>query len=351
MVPRSRVLVESPGMGRINPTMLIPAVRLVVITACCTAWAVGGKFSFERELMGTRFSIVCYTKDRATAETSAEAAFEIAERINQVASDYLPKSELSRLSCRPVSEAVEVSPMLYDLFEHSLTIAKSTDGAFDPTLAPFSRIWRECRKSGKLPAPETIESARNSVGWQHVVLDSVNRSIRMKREGMSFDLGGVAKGHAADSMIESFFAAGLKQVMIVAGGDVRLGEAPPGRAGWNVAVKTFHPDRSDEILTLSHAAVSTSGDLYQSVEIDGVSYSHIIDPKTGLGLTHRIAATVIADHARLSDPLATAACVMGEHSAERLKNIRGVREVRIRTLQDPADPARLKLPAQPAHEK
>jgi thiamine biosynthesis lipoprotein ApbE len=90
----------------------------------------------------------------------------------------------------------------------------------------------------------------------------------------------------------------------------------------------------DEILTLSNAAVSTSGDLHQSVEIEGVSYSHILDPVTGLGLTRRVAATVIAEEAKLSDPLATAACVLGAEDGERLRDFPGVRIFKFHTPQE-----------------
>ncbi len=326
-------------------------LRIVALFLIGNGLVLAEKFTFERDLMGTRFTIVCYADDADAVAKAAKSAYEIAEKINQVASDYLPESELSLLSSQPTGKPVELSPQLFELLDHSLRIAKLTDGAFDPSLAPLSRLWRESRKSGKLPDSEKLKAARESVGWQHVVLDPDQRSITMTRGNMAFDLGGVAKGYAADLMIESFFSSGFRQVMIVAGGDVRLGDPPPDRKGWNVAVKTFDLQQRDEILTLANAAVSTSGDLYQSVEIDGVSYSHILDPKTGLGLTQRIAATVIADQGKLSDPLATAACVMGETSAETLKKISGVREVKIRTLQESQSTQRLKATAESIDEK
>lgn len=312
-------------------------VRILQITflSCFAAHSAElGKYSFERELMATRFSIVCYTEDKALAEKSAEAAFAIAAQINDVASDYLPESELSKLSARPVEKPIALSPTLYDLLDHSRRLAELTQGAFDPTLAPLTKLWRESRKLQRLPDPEKLKAAREAVGWKYFTLDPKARSITLHRENMAFDLGGIAKGYAADLMLDSLASAGIFQAMIVAGGDVRLGNSPPGRDGWNVAVQTFDQNKRDEILVLSNAAVSTSGDLYQSVEIDGVKYSHILDPATGLGLTRRIAATVVADRAALSDALATAACVMGEEAAVVLKKLPGVREVKIRTLQD-----------------
>ena len=292
------------------------------------------KFSFERPLMGTKFSVVCYAESREVAEKAAAAAFLNAEEVNQVASDYLPESELSLLASRPVGKPIPISPLLYELLDFSRRLAEATKGAFDPTLGPLTKLWRETRANRTLPDAEKLKGARASVGWQYFTLDPKSRTITLHRANMAFDLGGVAKGYAADLMLEALAEAGISQALITAGGDIRLGAAPPGREGWNVAIKTFDLSGNDEILTLSNAAVSTSGDLHQSVEIDGVKYSHILDPTTGLGLTRRIAASVIADNAKLSDALATAACVLGPDGSETLRKMPRVREVNIRVLQD-----------------
>ena len=292
------------------------------------------KFSFERPLMGTKFSVVCYAESREVAEKAAAAAFLNAEEVNQVASDYLPESELSLLASRPVGKPIPISPLLYGLLDFSRRLAEATKGAFDPTLGPLTKLWRETRANRTLPDAEKLKAARASVGWQYFTLDPKSRTITLHRANMAFDLGGVAKGYAADLMLEALAEAGISQALITAGGDIRLGAAPPGREGWIVAIKTFDLSGNDEILTLSNAAVSTSGDLHQSVEIDGVKYSHILDPTTGLGLTRRIAASVIADNAKLSDALATAACVLGADGSETLRKMPRVRVVNIRFLQD-----------------
>jgi thiamine biosynthesis lipoprotein len=293
------------------------------------------KFSFSRPLMGTRFSVVCYAGERLAAEKAVEAAFTKAEEVNAVASDYLPASELSTLSSKTVGTPVPLSPLLFDLLDHSRRIAEATSGAFDPTLGPLTKLWRDTHASGRLPDAEALTTARAASGWRHFTLDPEARTITLLRENMAFDLGGIAKGYAADLMLDSLATSGICQALVTAGGDIRLGDAPPGRAGWNVALKTFDVGKNDEILILSNAAVSTSGDLHQSVVVEGVSYSHILDPATGLGLCRRIAASVIADNAKLSDALATAACVLGPDGGESLRDFPGVREVRVHKPQEP----------------
>ena len=307
---------------------------LLVIGSLIHMAGAAERFSFERPLMGTGFGVICYAESRDAAVKAAEEAFSKAEEINGIASDYLPESELSRLASHPAGKPLRISPLLYGLLDHSRRLAEATDGAFDPTLGSLTKLWRESRADRRLPDPEKLRAARAAAGWRHFTLHPESHSITLHRENMAFDLGGVAKGFAADLMLETLAAAGISQALITAGGDVRIGDAPPGREGWKVSVKTFDLSGSDEILTLSNAAVSTSGDLHQSLEIDGVKYSHILDPATGLGLTRRIAASVIADNAKLSDPLATAACVLGPEAGEALRKLPGVREVKIRVLQD-----------------
>ena len=313
---------------------MMPIRILFLSLLSSTAMIAAEKFTFERPLMGTRFSVVCYAEDRAAAAKAAKAAFARGEEVNQVASDYLPASELSQLGNHSPHRPIALSPLLYDLLDQSRTLAEATCGAFDPTLGPLTKLWRTTRESTCLPDAETLRLAKESVGWQHYTLDPQTRSITLLKKNMAFDLGGIAKGYAADLMLDSMIAAGFSRTMITAGGDIRLGDAPPDREGWNVAVQTFDPAKPDDILTLANCAVSTSGDLHQSVKIEGVTYSHILDPTTGLGLTQRIAVTVIADHGKRSDPIATAACVVGTDGISSLKKLPGVRNVKARVLQD-----------------
>lgn len=288
----------------------------VLVLTLGTGIAEERRFSFEQPLMGTRFAIICHGTDEAAAEMAAGEAFGEGAKINAVASDYLPDSELMRLPAG--GPAVELSPLLADLVAASLDTAERSGGAFDPTLGPLSRLWRESRRTGVLPAAGQVEAAQAVCGWRELEFDRATRRLRLKKPGMQLDLGGIAKGFAADRMFEVMKKRGFESTCIAAGGDLRLGDPPPGKAGWRVGLKTFDPETPEEVVELAHCAVSTSGDLHQFVEIGGKRYSHVLDPKTGLGLTARIAVSVIAPTATLSDALATAACVAGEAEAEKL---------------------------------
>lgn len=281
--------------------------------------------TFERGLMGTRFAISCHHPDATRAKAVADAAFEAAEQINRVASDYIADSELLGLSKHPAGTPIPVSALLFKLLSEARDLAEKTNGCFDPTLGPLTRLWRESRRRKSLPDAALLSNAIAATGWKYLILDPRKSTVTLARPGMRLDLGGIAKGQAADAMLTVMLAHDIPASCITAGGDIRLGDPPPDSEGWTVSVRSGKEPSAK--LVLKNAAVSTSGDLHQTIEISGVRYSHIIDPATGLGLTRHVAATVIAPTATLSDALATACCVDSLEDARQLALSAGATDV------------------------
>ena len=284
------------------------------------------KFTYERSLMGTRFAVTCYGSNEEQTKVATDAAYAAAEEINQVASDYIADSELLSLTKHPAGEAVSVSPLLFNLIFQAYTFAEKTEGHFDPTLGPLTKLWRESRRRKSLPEPSILTTARTAIGWQNLILDPEKSTILFSKSQMRLDLGGIAKGQAADAMLGVMISHHLPCSCITAGGDVRLGDPPPGSDGWKIGVKST-TEKESEFLTLANCAVSTSGDLHQFVEINGKRYSHIIDPATGLGMTHSIAVTIIAPTATMSDAIATACCTAPVETAKKLALAAGATRV------------------------
>lgn len=287
--------------------------------------------TFERGLMGTRFVIQCHADDAAAASTAADAAFARAQQINDVASDYIADSELLNISKQPHGKPVTVSPLLFQLISEARGMAEKTRGCFDPTFGPLTHLWRECRRRNALPAQRDLTAARDACGWQDLLLDAGHSTVTFLKPNMRLDLGGIAKGQAADAMLDELKRHGLSSTCITAGGDIRVGDPPPGAIGWNIGVRTFDTKDDSRTLVLANRAVSTSGSLYQFVEIGGTRYSHIIDPTTGLGLIRKVAATVIAPSATLSDALATACCTAPPDKARQMALAAGASEVYLET--------------------
>lgn len=264
--------------------------------------------------MGTLFKITLYATNESAARIASDGAFARIAALDRMLTDYDPESELMCLCNQPAGEPVRVSDDLFDVLVESLRIAQVSDGAFDPTVGPVIRLWRRARRQEILPTPEQIAHARKSVGWQKLVLDPTNRTATLLESNMQLDLGGIAKGYAADKALDALKQSGVSRALVAASGDIVVGDAPPGQKGWSVSIGTpYSGSGFSNTFLLTNAAVSTSGDTEQFVIIGGQRYSHIVNPHTGLGLTNQLQVSVIARSATLSDAFATGVCVLGEN--------------------------------------
>jgi thiamine biosynthesis lipoprotein len=271
------------------------------------------RYAFSEMLMGMPFRVVVYAPDEQSANRGVTAAFQRILQLNSVCSDYDADSELNRLCATAGSgRPVAISPDLFRILTASQELARSSDGAFDPTVGPLTRLWRRSRKSRRLPDAALLAQARQAVGWQAFSLDKEHQTATLKLPRMQLDLGGIAVGFAIDEALLILREHGIERALIDGSGDIGVSGPPPGEPGWRISVAPLDADGpASRNLVLQHAAVTTSGDAFQFVEIEGVRYSHIVDPSTGLGLTTRSSVTVIAPTCLMADSHATAVCVLG----------------------------------------
>jgi thiamine biosynthesis lipoprotein len=237
-------------------------------------------------------------------------------------SDYKKDSELMRL-CKTfatkVGPPVPVSEDLFFVLQKAEELSKRSDGAFDVTVGPVVQLWRLARRTQELPDPKEFAAAREKVGYKKVKLDPAKKTVQLLTPGMQLDLGGIAKGYAADEVLKLLRTKfGIKQALVAASGDIACGDPPPGKEGWTVEIAPIAKSQNPRTLTLANAAVSTSGDLEQFVVIKGVRYSHVLDPKTGLGLTGRRSVTVIARNGTTADSMTKAVSILPPEKALKL---------------------------------
>jgi FAD:protein FMN transferase len=270
------------------------------------------RYEYSVGRMGTRARIVLYSSDKASAEKAANAAFQRIEELEQSMSDYREESELNHLTQEAVNRPQGVSPELFYVLEQAQKISRLSAGGFDITIGPVSRLWREARRSHRVPRAEEIAQARTLVDYRNVELDAATRTVMLKRPGMQLDLGGIAKGYAADEAIAVLRDRGIRSALVALSGDIRALGAPPGSNGWKVEIENPDPAGPKPLcsVNLKDAAISTSGDTRQYMEAGGERYSHIIQPSTGLGLRDAAGTSVIAREGITADALATALSVM-----------------------------------------
>ena len=277
---------------------------------------VARRFTFKEPHMGTEFTLVLYTLDHDLASRASRAAFARIHDIDGALTDYDPNSELMRLCSKAGGPPVPVSADLFTVLSRAKELHDRSEGAFDPSIAPVIRLWRRARREKKLPDLALLAKALALVGGEAIRLDREHQTVELTRTGMKLDLGGIAKGYASGEAIAVLKREGITSALVAGSGDIVASDPPPGRPGWTIGISPLEAEPQTDgtlgrTVVLSNAAISTSGDAEQFVEIGGKRYSHVVDPKTGLGLTDRRSVTVIALEGALADGLDTTACVLG----------------------------------------
>jgi thiamine biosynthesis lipoprotein len=279
------------------------------------------RYEYEESHMASPFKIVLYSTGPATARDASRAAFDRIASLNSILSDYDPESELSRLSHSAGKQPTAASADLFDVLEQSRTMYERSEGAFDVSIAPVGRLWRRARREHKLPDPLKLAEARKLVGSDRMILDRAARTVWLKTPGMRLDVGGIAKGYAAQAALEVLKRAGISRALVGGAGDIVVGDAPPGTKGWTIAIAPLEPGKPGAALPpllLANAAVSTAGDGERFVVIDGRRYSHIIDPKTGQAVEDRASVTVVAPDGGTADALETTVYILGPERGLKL---------------------------------
>ena len=304
------------------------------MTARLVAFLIGGalcvpsqgsqqRFDYVQVHMGTSFRIALYAEDSLSASEAARDAFVRIEELDSLLSDYRVDSELSKVSNSAESgRAVLVGKDLRAVLEFSQRTASRTNGAFDVTVGALTRIWRRSARRDKPPEASDVHEARRSVGFQHLSLKG--DSVRLLLPGMRLDLGGIAKGYAADEALRTIRSHSIDQALVDAGGDIAVGAPPPDSCGWRI-MSPF-----GEALLLRNQAVAVSGPAYRAIAAGGVQYSHILDPRTGRSMTDKRIVQVVTSRAVLADAYASAFSVMKPEDAFRVARYQDDMAVKIK---------------------
>ncbi len=296
--------------------LLLPLAVLGSVAAVQAQAAQPEVESFTEIAMGVDVTVKVAAPEAADRLAVARLAMAEVRACDDALSDWQASSECRRLP-RTAGAATIASDRLFTATARSIEIARATEGRFDPTISPIVQAWRNARAKGALPDTATVDAARSRVGWQHVSLDAQARTITFGCDGMALDFGGIGKGFAAQRASAAMVAVSQPSHLVAVAGDLVAGPvAPPGKPGWTIR-KEDGLGAPFELVLLGEA-VSTSGDLEQFIEIDGVRHSHIIDPRTGHALRDRTAACVRGPDGATCDALATALCVAGSRDAAAL---------------------------------
>jgi len=294
------------------------------------------RFEFSDTEMGLPFRIVLYAEDQAQAQHASDATFARIKQLNDILSDYDSDSELSQLSHTSGSgTAVHVSDDLWNVLAQAQVFSAKSGGAFDVTVGPVVNLWRYARQVKRLPDPAKLARARKAVGYQKVRLNPEKHTVELLVPDMRLDVGGIGKGYALDEAMKVLIANNVVRALVSGGGDMAVSDAPPGKSGWKVELSSVETNAPKEFVLIKNCGLATSGDMFQRLEIDGKRYSHIVDPRTGIGLTDHSLVTIIAPNATTADALSKPVSVLGPK--EGLKLVESISGASVRVLRKPAD--------------
>lgn len=219
------------------------------------------------------------------AGKAIDAAFQRIDEIEQMASASIETSDIGKINLAAGKDYVKVSPEILKMMKTAVAYSKLSDGAFDITVGPLIKLWGIGTDQERIPKKSEIDKALPLVGYQNISINEADSSIKLLKEGMSVDLGGIAKGFAADETVRILKEYGVKSAVISLGGSsvYTLGQKTDGSL-WAVAVQ--HPRQNEDnkyacIIRMPEKALSTSGDYERFFIKDGKRYHHILDPFTG----------------------------------------------------------------------
>src|SRR5215471_13403370 len=300
--------------------VISPSLLLSVPLSLCLCVSVANSYAQKtrpyeesRVSMGCVYTIDSYGSDLAGLREASAAALDEVDRIDRLMSNYKRDSELSRVNREAAKGPVKADPELFDFIAESLRYGRESEGAFDITVGPLMKAWGFFRGEGRIPEDAELARARNSVGYQHVILNRMDGTIYFDTAGVELDLGGIAKGYAVDRAVAVLKQYGVTSALVSAGGSTTYAiGAPPGDPAWEIEVQD--PVERDKIATrirLKDHVLSVSGSYEKFFELNGARYSHVMDPRTGRPVQGVLSVAVVTDDGTSGDALDNVFYVLG----------------------------------------
>lgn len=290
----------------------------------------------SRAVMDTFTTITVISHSREKAKKAIDAGFAEIEKLDKFLNNFEPESEISTVSKFAGIKPVHVSRETLDLMQKTISISKMTNGAFDPTIAPVYKLWKFSGRPANpsMPPEDAIRNALKLVDYSKIKIGSAVLEIYLEEKGMEIDLGGIAKGYAADKAIEAIKAKGIKSALVAIAGDIRGYGFNANGDTWKVGIQNPRPDNPDSekpwedifaTVNLKESAVSTAGDYQRFFIKDEKRYHHIIDTATGYpSESGLISVSVIAPEGYISDGIDTAILILGAEKGMKLLESKGL---------------------------
>lgn len=312
--------------------LLFTAYCFLILSGCTQK---DQMYKESRILMDTFCSITVVASSRAAAMEAIEAGFGEIHKLETLLNYFSPESELSSVNAASGVNAVKVSGETLEIVKKAMNIAMASGGAFDPTIAPVIKLWKFSKNpsDSAVPPADEVERALELAGYRKVRINNTASEIFLEEKGMEMDLGGIAKGYAADKAVLAIKSYGIQSALVAIAGDIRGFGVNTSGQPWRVGIQNPRPEPGSEkpwedifaSIQLKDSAISTSGDYQRFFIRDGKRYHHILDPETGFPAeSDLISATVIAPEGYMADGLSTAVFILGAEKGIELLESKGL---------------------------
>ena len=263
--------------------------------------------------MGNRFEISVVSEDEIWAERKIEEAVADILRIEALLTTFKEDSQTNQINAQAGIAPVKVDHEVFELIRRSLRISALTQGAFDITYGSIDKsLWNFDTHMTSLPDAETARRMVQLINYRNVILNETEKSVFLKQKGMRIGFGGIGKGYAAEMAKRLLLKKGVENGVVNASGDLTTWGKQPNGEPWTIGIAD--PNAKNQpfsYLNISNIAVATSGNYEKYALINGIKYSHTIDPKTGLPVTGIKSVTILSANAEIADAMATPVTVMG----------------------------------------
>ena len=319
-------------------------IGILLFTVYCSLFLIGcaekeKMYKESRIVMDTFCTITVVSPSRKEAKEAIEAGFTEIKKLEQLLNFFSADSEVTALNRASGREPVKVSRDTLDVIKKTVEIANYTDGAFDPTIGPLMRLWGFESQNPKpsIPLENKIKDALRFVDYKKIKINDLSSQIFLEEKGMEIDLGGIAKGYAADRAIETIKAKGIKAALVAIAGDIKTFGLKPDLQPWKIGIQnpriesgvrgqsTTHGGsgvmNEEDIfasLYIKDKAISTSGDYQRFFIQNGKQYHHILNPGTGYPAAGVISVSIIAPEGYMADGLSTGIFVLGPDKGIKL---------------------------------
>jgi len=267
----------------------------------------------SKALMDAFITITVVADSKDTADKAIENAFDVIEKFGNLVNFFSDKSELSAINRNAGINRVRVSPETLDIIEKAVYVSEKSGGAFDPTIGPEIKLWDFLNKTK--PSDVDIKKNLPLVNYKNIIIDRAKSTVFLKKINMLLDLGGIAKGYAADLAVQSLKEKGISSGLVAIAGDIKTFGLKPDKKLWVVGIKNPRQrNNDDEILArinLSNKAISTSGDYERYFMLNGQRFHHLLIPESGYPSNTCQSVSVIADQGVMADAFSTAFFILG----------------------------------------